>query len=355
MACLLVMVISKSKQGGKNMSKKLRVGLIGLGHWYFAYAVARHFPKSELGTLLAVSDPDERVIQFSREFGIPEYTTDYRKIIERPDIDAVIVTTPTAETPRVVMEALAAGKHVFSGKPMARTVKEAEEVVRAEASSGKRVFVLHGTWKYWPMHQTVKQLLEDGTLGDLISAKAFTRAPLPQKTPNSTDPGWFADPSQAAGGAFVDHGVYHLDLLQDLFGSKAKDIKPEVLQNLRYKELELEDYGLGVVNFENGMSAVLEETWIGAAFAAGLEVRGTKGDVIADTARRPAVLLRVQGQPDKLIDVPEANSDSVPIEAYLDALVNEKPAPTSAEQGCQILGVFEELYRKRKMGPFQTR
>ncbi len=111
------------------MAQTVRVGIIGAG----GIARSRHLPglKKVDGVEVAVAcnRTRETAEAFAREFGIPEVETDWRKVVERPDLDAVFITAPPILHAEGTIAALDAGKHVFCQARMARSVAEARQML----------------------------------------------------------------------------------------------------------------------------------------------------------------------------------------------------------------------------------
>jgi predicted dehydrogenase len=100
-------------------------------------------------------------------FSIPAIATDYHDVLRDPAIDAVHICTPNAQHFLMAKDALQAGKHVLSEKPLATTVEEAEELVSLAVRQGLRNCVCHNL-RYYPMVQQMRRLCEGGDLGEIL-------------------------------------------------------------------------------------------------------------------------------------------------------------------------------------------
>src|SRR5438093_6355314 len=101
------------------MAKKWRVGIVGLGHWYSGYGLARTLPEYPKAELVAVAWPNQaQREEFATTFGIDGYAS-YDELLERSDVDIVHIAPPVAEIPEATIRAARAGKHIILGKPMA--------------------------------------------------------------------------------------------------------------------------------------------------------------------------------------------------------------------------------------------
>src|SRR5215813_299405 len=107
------------------MTRKWRVAILGLGHWYSAYNLARalrEYPKAEL---VAVAwHNSAQLAAFTNNFQIAGYS-DYGELLKREEIDLVHLATPVSEMAKCAIMAARAGKHMVLGKPMAMTMEQA--------------------------------------------------------------------------------------------------------------------------------------------------------------------------------------------------------------------------------------
>src|SRR5262245_6897249 len=113
------------------MSAKLKVAVLGLGHWYSAYGLGRALRESAKAELGAVShDHPAHLEEFTRAFGVKGYAS-AEDLLKREAVDIVQIASPVSEIRDLTVLAAQAGKHMILGKPMAMTVAEAAEMVAA--------------------------------------------------------------------------------------------------------------------------------------------------------------------------------------------------------------------------------
>jgi predicted dehydrogenase len=145
------------------LTKTVRVGVIGAGYW--GPNIVRNLYEAPGAEAVAVADlSQDRLDAITKRFPALRVTTDYREIIGDPSIDAVCVVTPVNTHRKLAEEAFAAGKHVFVEKPLAKTVSDAEAIVRAGERAGKTLMVGH-TFVYNPAVVVVKGILESKGIG----------------------------------------------------------------------------------------------------------------------------------------------------------------------------------------------
>ena len=147
------------------MTKTIRVGVIGAGYW--GPNIVRNLYEAPGAEAVAVADlSQDRLDAISKRFPALRVTTDYRELINDPSIDAICVVTPVGTHRTLAEEAFAAGKHVFVEKPLAKTVSDAEAIVRAGERAGKTLMVGH-TFVYNPAVAVVKGILDAKGIGEV--------------------------------------------------------------------------------------------------------------------------------------------------------------------------------------------
>jgi predicted dehydrogenase len=144
----------------------LRIGLIGVGH---RAKIAQAWEDDPRSQVVAGADINEKFLdKFRHTYAAndPFTTTDYRELIARDDIDAVGVFTPDPLHCEPTVQALRAGKHVFVEKPMAISIEEADEMLRASRETGNKLMVAHNM-RYMDRYITLKQIIDSGKLGEV--------------------------------------------------------------------------------------------------------------------------------------------------------------------------------------------
>lgn len=262
----------------------IRIGIAGLHNHYHAYPFAKELVRGIDGLeLVGVADERPEVARaFVEEFG-GTWTTDYAELIQRDDVDAVIVTSYTSAHADHVELAAAAGKPVLLDKPISTTLADADRIVRA----GEQVPVMLAyLLRFLPAYQQVKEAVDAGAVGDLVSGFYSIRFPVGAilDHPGAADQGWYADPVKSGGGGFLDHGVHFTDFFRWFFGSDAASVTAHI-GSLTYKDLGVEDYGVATYTLENGAIVTVESTWHAPGYFGPLNspdhasLSGTKGEI----------------------------------------------------------------------------
>jgi predicted dehydrogenase len=146
------------------VSGRLRVGQAGLGYW--GRNLARNFDDlTDLHWLCDASE--ERQAEFSERYPEAKVTGDFDELLAADDVDAVVIATPVPTHYPLARAALQAGKHVFVEKPPAMRAAEMEELIELADARGLVLMPGH-LLLYHPAVQKLKELIDDGELGEVL-------------------------------------------------------------------------------------------------------------------------------------------------------------------------------------------
>ena len=153
------------------MSKKdIGVGVIGVGMGSGMFSLnIDNSTRLEVRTIC--SRTKEKLETLSRRYGIPHYTTDYKELVKRKDIDIVGVYSPDHFHYEHCKAALEAGKHVICTKPLTNNLEHAKELVRLVRKTGLK-FLVGQTMRYDPQMVTARKFFDEGRIGDILFAEA---------------------------------------------------------------------------------------------------------------------------------------------------------------------------------------
>lgn len=144
----------------------IRIGVIGCGYW--GPNLIRNFSHLKGSQVLMCSDLSEDRLNHMRNlYPQIETTTDYRRVLARKEIDAVVVATPPDTHMKLTVEALRAGKHVFVEKPLALSTVDGTAMVE-EAQKAGRVLIVGHTFVYTAAVNKIKEVIESGELGQVM-------------------------------------------------------------------------------------------------------------------------------------------------------------------------------------------
>lgn len=232
--------------------------------------------------------------------GVPFYES-LDELLSEPGIDAVIVDAPTDMHRDVMVKAAAAGKHIFTEKVVAPTLRETNEIVNAAAENGVVLTVslprLNDGYTL-----AIQDILQQGLLGDIT----FARVRLSH---NGAVAGWLPDHfynlRQCGGGALIDLGCHPMYLTRLFLG-----LPERVSAHYGYVTgKEVEDNATAVLQYGNGALGIVEAGFVNSHSPFAIEIHGTEGTLLFGTPE-PKLLVRSNKQTD-----PEGDWTDYPLHA----------------------------------------
>ena len=345
------------------MTRKWRVAIMGLGHWYSAYNTARALRDYPGATLVAAASRDRTQLDaFTRTFNVPGYDS-YEQLLEREDVDIVQTAAPVSELAELAIMAARAGKHLVIGKPMAMRLSEADRMVEAVTDAGVKCFPFQGIMRLRAAE--LKNRIDKGDIGDVVVMHQASRWSIAEDAFGSGTPGWFADPRHVPGGALIDEGIYWIDLFRWMAASEVVRVEATVA-NLVHKELAVEDWGMATFTFANGIVATLEASWtINAPRKTGpspkqnsvvrLELIGTRGEIIDQWFRAPGRAVLAAGAADwvyeRQSEQPYAPAAPFPLTHLIECLEQDRSPAATIEDARRsfivAMAAYESAREKR--------
>lgn len=268
-------------------NEKIRVALIGCGRagMIHAKSYGSHLRGARL---IALCDPCEENLRNAREeYPVPYCYTDYRAVMANPEIDAVIVVTPTRFHKEIVVAAAEAKKHIFCEKPMADSEEACDEMIAACEKNGVKL-QLGFMRRFDKSFRRGKELIDAGRVGQVTMLKSNTYGPSQPKE-------WMYDVRRNCG-PIGEVNSHDFDTLRWFAGSEVKWIHA-VGNNFRCREKAAEypefyDSCSVLLEFENGIIAtVTGAQYVRYGYDARTEILGTEGIVKVGTQNANAVEL----------------------------------------------------------------
>jgi len=262
--------------------EKVRVGIIGSGFVSNLHAEAfREVSEAEL--VVACSPNKKHVETFARKWNIPSAVTDFRRVMDRKDVDAVVVGIPNYLHREVVVAAAEAGKHVILEKPIAHTLEDADAMVSA-CKKHKVLLMYAETICFSPKYARARQLVEENAIGELYMAKQGEKHSGPHSD-------WFYDVKRSGGGALMDMGCHGIEWARWMFGKrKVKSVSAHCQLVLHKGRTKGDDNSVVILEFEGGGIAVIEDSWARhGGMDDRVELYGTEGVIHCDLLRGSAM------------------------------------------------------------------
>lgn len=158
----------------RSKTNPIRLGVIGMGPRNMAstFTLVRDAPDLHYDLSAICGLPEDVIRQCAADFSVPFWTTDYRELVAREDVDVVCVFSPDHLHAEHCIAALEAGKHVVCTKPMVTQLEDARTLVRLVREKGVK-FLVGQTMRFDRQFLNAWQFFKDGQLGDLIALESY--------------------------------------------------------------------------------------------------------------------------------------------------------------------------------------
>ena len=197
--------------------KQIRWGFIGCGEATEKKS-GPAFSLIEGSKVCAVmSRSREKAQQYAERNEISRWYTDAQQLIDDPMVNAVYIATPPSSHATYAIMAMKAGKPVYVEKPLASSYLDCQRINRVSQQTGIPCFVAYYR-RFLPYFLKVKELVQQGAIGQVISVQVRFSAPPRDLDYNSTNLPWRVQRDIAGGGYFYDLAPHQIDLMQEIFG-----------------------------------------------------------------------------------------------------------------------------------------
>ena len=262
-------------------------GFIGKVHTYSYLNLPLLYdpPPAQVRLVGVCTSRPETCAAAARQAGFAHCTTDYRQLLARDDVHLVNCCTPNHLHRQLLLDALAAGKHLYCDKPLALNGAEALEIWQA-ARQSRLTCQITFNYRFVPAVMRAHQLIAEGFLGRVFTFRfRYLHA-------GYTDPerpmNWRLDAARSGGGALVDLGSHAIDLLRHLLGEvrrvwgvtctqiKERPVAPGAAQRV---PVTVDDLALAHVELESGALGTLEASRLatGSVDSLSFEIHGDRG------------------------------------------------------------------------------
>ena len=325
--------------------RDVRLGIIGLGVGTWHLESFKATPGAEV---IALCDIDAgRLNGRGDAHGIQRRYPTVQEMLADRDVDAVSVCLPNDLHAEVTVAALERGKHVLCEKPLASSVAEGRRLVAA-ARASRKTCMLAMKFRFTPEAYAISSELARGGLGEVYYGYTHYLRP-PEGIPTGTD-NWFIKKRRSGGGTLIDNGVHLLDLNWYLMGCPrpvsaygATYAKFGPQQQALARDFDVEDFGCGLIRFENGASIYLDNAWAAMVSETmiGLRVAGTRGGA---TMWPFSMVSLVDGKTTATTPTLDPQAAQSEFAHFVECVSTGRPTLSPVGQGLEVLKMLDALY-----------
>ena len=198
--------------------KQINWGFIGCGE-VTEKKSGPAFNEVEGSQVVAVmSRSENKARSYAERHHVRKWYTDASELIEDPDVNAGYLAPPPSSHATFAIMAMRAGKPCYIEKPLAASYNDCIRINRISEQTGVPCFVAYYR-RYLPYFQKVKEIIESGTIGNVVNVQVrFSVPPRDLDFQSGKEMPWRLQPDIAGGGYFYDLAPHQIDLLQNLFG-----------------------------------------------------------------------------------------------------------------------------------------
>lgn len=334
------------------MASKLKLAFIGCGGIarYHLDGIKEHAP--QIDVTAAIDLDEEKANAYAAETGATAFTS-LEEALEKGDFEAVDIMLPHDLHETVAAQCFDAGKHVLLEKPMALDLASCDRILGAAKDAGT-VFMVAENSQYWPEIVKAKEVIENGAIGDIITARAAFCFPFYAYWFQGDHP-WRYDEKRVGGGVTIDGGSHWIRPLRMWMG----EIE-EAIGVLDYPMAEMKGESLmrGLLRFQSGKTASLDAMMIDTVFApdAWWRVTGTKGELTIDSGLTGVLRLFDKDHPDgRVLMEPRGYAQSFGPELadFAASVLDGKSLEAAPEHALGELRTALAIYRSAETGTWE--
>lgn len=319
--------------------KKIRWGILSTAQIALQQIIPA-IQKSSNGEVYAIASSSGKAAETAARFHIPVHYESYEELLEDPSIDAVYIPLPNNMHKEWTIKAANAKKHVLCEKPAALEDEMVEEMVSACNNNGV-IFMEGFMYRFHPQHQKVKELLNEGAVGDIKLIRAIFSFYMEDKEGNIR-----LNP-KLGGGAIYDIGCYCLNSIRFILGTE-----PVHMEILGDNRIGVDTTAAGVMHFPNNILATFM-----CSFEAELrneyEIIGTNGTIRVPHAYRPdlnsnnGIVQLFQENKYSEFTVP-GDQYLLEVEHFADCILQNKEPVYTGEEAIKNIRLINVLYKRLK-------
>jgi predicted dehydrogenase len=322
----------------------MKVGIVGAGFMGTTHAEAWSYTDAVIQGF--VSEPLDDARHHAEQYKAKAYPTLDELLT---DVDIVDICVPTYLHHEMVIKSARAGKDILCEKPMARTVEEAQEMVRICQEANVKLMAAHVV-RFAPEYSRVKSIIENGDIGEPAIIRLSRCTYRPRKILDN----WYVD-YEKSGGMMFDLMIHDFDYARWIAGEVTCVFAKSIGNQQSIRDM---DYGLVILKHENGVISHLEGAWAYPPpyFRTHIEISGTSGWVEIDSDKTTPINTHISRETTGISEIPARRrslSESIyttQIKAFYSALVHGTNIPITGKDGLAAVQIASAALESAQSG-----
>lgn len=316
--------------------KKIKLGVIGTGRIGKVHiaTLVQSVPEAEVTAVADVNLASAK--ELATQYNIPFVSDNHAEIINHPDVDAVVICSPTDTHAKYIVEAAQAGKHIFCEKPVDLSLDVIQNAINEVEKAGVKLMVGFNR-RFDPNFMKVHDMVKAGKVGEPNILKITSRDPAPPP----------AQYIAVSGGMFLDMTIHDFDMARYIVGSEVTEVyvKAAVLVDPAIGEAGDVDTAIITLTFANGAIGVIDNSRKAVyGYDQRVEIFGSEGMVSADNNfpdnHRYFSSGGIHGSlPLNFFMDRYLEAYSNELKAFCEAVLNNKPVPVGGQDGLMSVAI----------------
>jgi len=324
----------------------IKIGVIGAG----TVVRVRHLPETQENPdaeVAAVCDiVQERADEMAKKYQAKAYT-DYRELVQDPELDAVIVAATNVTHAEMSIAALKAGKDVMCEKPMATSLSDAQAMIDAAESTGRKLMIAHNQ-RLEPANQKAREIIQSGKLGRVLTFRSVFGHPGCEDWAIDGENTWFFRKEITAMGCLGDLAIHKLDLIRWIIDDEYSQVSAFADTLLKtYPDgglIDVEDNAVCLLRTQKGSLGTMTVSWTYRKEENITTIYCENG--VLDLYTHPDFPLVVQHDHQHIeyhdLGKKSTNTEQVKtgiVDAFVSSIMNDEPPAISGQEGYKALEV----------------
>ncbi len=337
---------------------RTKVAILGAGFIADIHLECYHRFIPEAEVVAVYARHADKAKAFADKYHIPQWYDNFEKAITDSGCEVVDICLPNFLHAQATLKAAQAGKHIIIEKPLAVTLEEADAMIAA-CKQNKVKLMYAEELCFAPKYERARHLVKEGAVGQIYMLKQAEKHSGPHSD-------WFYDINQAGGGVIMDMGCHALAWFRWMLGNaKVESVYATMGTVLHQGRTRGEDNAVIIVEFENGVTAIAEDSW---AKHGGMddrcEIYGTGGVIYADLFMGNAAITYSQkgyGYAMEKADTTQGWSFTVfeevfnqgyphELKHFIDCVQHDKTPLVTGEDGRAVLEIIYAAYASAGSG-----